>query len=67
MNFPDVRLEVSFIAAGEAALVAVELDLLVSGLLVSLQLARLGCPVAAVPTLPALPMFSPSVEEEQFL
>ena len=67
MNFPDVGAEVCFIAGGEATLVTVELNLLVSGLLMSLQLARLGCPVAAVSALPALPVFSPTVEEEQFL
>ena len=58
MNFPDERLEVCFPHGGEASAVTVELDLLVSGLLVSLQWSLLSRPAAAVATLPALPVLS---------
>ena len=67
MDFPDVSVEVCFVAAGEAALVTVESDILVPRQLVSLQLTRLGCSVAAVLTGPALSVFPLGVEPQSLL
>ena len=67
MNFSDVSVEVCFVAAGEAALITIESDILVSRQLVSLQLTWLGGSVAAVLTGPALSVFPLRVQRQSLL
>ena len=56
--------EIGLKAGDEAALITVELDVLVSGLNMHLELVRLGSPVGTVRTGEALPMFGHDVPLE---